>query len=77
MYIKVSVTAGSKKEKVEKTSDSSFCISVKEKAKQNLANNRIREIMSKTMSVPVSAVRIISGHHSPKKMLSIDIKNEK
>ncbi len=69
MYIKVMVIAGAKSEKVEKKSDDHFVISIKEKAKNNLANRRVLEIISDIYKT--KKVRIISGHHSPSKLLSV------
>jgi len=72
MYIKVRVVAGSKKETVTKLSDTSYALSVTEPALQNRANKRVVEILALQCGVPVSKVRIINGHHSPSKMLSVD-----
>lgn len=72
MYIKVKITANSRKEVVEKVSEDQYKISVKEKAENNNANRRILEIMHD--NYPNSAIRIISGHHSPSKILSIESK---
>ncbi len=71
MYIKVRATPNSKKETVERVSEDHFKISVKEKAERNMANGRILDIIAKYFDVPVSAVKIINGHHSPSKMLSV------
>ena len=71
MYIKVKVIAGAKKEKIEKKSENSFLISVKEPAERNLANNRVREIIAVVYEINQKSVRIISGHQSPSKILSI------
>ncbi len=73
MYLKVRVNASAKKEKVEKKSDDNFIISVKEKAKMNMANKRVCEIISSIYEIPRKSVRIISGHQSPSKILSINI----
>jgi uncharacterized protein (TIGR00251 family) len=69
MYIKVRVTAGAKEEVFEKKSKDHFDIKVKEKAQKNMANKRIIEIISKHFST--NNVKIINGHHSPSKLLSI------
>ena len=69
MYIKVRVIADSKKEKVIKESDDHFTISIKEKAERNLANSKILEIISNIYNT--KKVKIISGHHSPSKLLSV------
>ena len=71
MYIKVRVHAGSKSETFEQVSDTHFKLSVREAAKQNLANRRIVELIAAHFRVPAKAVRIISGHRSPSKILSI------
>lgn len=73
MYIKVKVEAGAKKEKVLKSSKNRYSISVKEPAERNLANNRICEIIASIYEINRKAVRIISGHQSPSKILSINI----
>ena len=73
MYIKVKVEAGAKKEKIEKKSENNFLIKVKEPAERNLANVRIREIIAFIYGVNSKSVRIISGHQSPSKILSVNI----
>ncbi len=70
MYIKVKVKPNSKKEDIVRTSDDHYEISVKEKAENNRANSRLLEIMRK--EYPESVIRIISGHHSSSKILSVD-----
>ena len=77
MFIKVKVQAGSKKEKIEKKSDDKYIISVKEPAERNLANNRICEIFASIYEINIKSVRIISGHQSPSKILSINIREER
>ena len=73
MFIKVKVQAGSKKEKIEKKKENSYVISVKEPAERNLANTRIKEIIASVYEINIKAVRIISGHQSPSKILSINL----
>ena len=72
MYIKAVVEANMKVEKiVEKTKDH-FEISVKEKAKNNMANRRVIELIAKYFKVTLNKVRIINGHHHPHKLLIIE-----
>ncbi|MFA6251706.1 MAG: DUF167 domain-containing protein [Candidatus Paceibacterota bacterium] len=73
MYIKVKVQAGAKKEEIKKKSKDSYIISVKEKAERNMANKRVCEIMALLLGVSVKQVRIINGHQSPSKILSINL----
>ena len=73
MYIKVKVEAGSKKEQVKKKNKDTYLISVKQKAERNMANTRVCEIIAGVFNIPVKNVRIISGHQSPSKILSINL----
>ncbi len=72
MYVKIKVKAGSKREVVEKVSLDHYNISVKEKAESNRANARVLEIMH--TEYRNSIIKIISGHHSHSKILSIENK---
>ena len=72
MYIKIRVITGAKKESFKKISDDHVEISVKEEAKQNQANRRILELVRENFGLKSGRVRIISGHHSPSKIVSID-----
>lgn len=73
MYIRVKVKANSKKEFIEKKSENSFDISVREKAEKNMANKRVIEIIALQFGVSVNRVRIINGHHTPVKLLAISV----
>jgi uncharacterized protein YggU (UPF0235/DUF167 family) len=72
MYIRAKVTPGAKKERVVRAKENEFHIQVKEPAAQNLANTRVREIVAKEMGVPTGKARIIAGHRSPTKVISIE-----
>jgi len=74
MYIKVKAVAGVKKEKLEQIKPDTFLISVKEKAKKNWANEKILEILANHLKVNLRDVKIINGHHSPSKLISINKK---
>ena len=71
MFVKVRVTANAKREVFTQKTDISFAVSVKEPAKMNRANIRVRELIASHFSVSKGAVRIVNGHHSPSKILSI------
>lgn len=73
MYITVMVTAGARREVVEKVSDNVFEISVREPAQHNLANKRVVELIARAFTVPTHHTRIISGHRSRKKIISVEI----
>jgi uncharacterized protein YggU (UPF0235/DUF167 family) len=69
MYIRVRVIAGAKKEQVVVETPDHFTISVREKAERNMANTRVIEIIGTHFGT--KKVRIINGHHSPVKLLSV------
>jgi uncharacterized protein YggU (UPF0235/DUF167 family) len=69
-FIKVFVTPDAKKDTTEEKGDV-LCISTREPASGNRANLRVREIVAERLGKPLSAVRILTGHRSRGKMLSI------
>lgn len=71
MYIRVRVLVGAKKESFVKSAEDSFLASVKEPALQNLANRRVLDLVGAHFGIEPKQIRIISGHHSPGKILSI------
>ncbi len=73
MYIKVKAVPSSKKESFEKKSEDTFLICVKEPARQNLANKRIVSLIIENFGVSKGKVRIVSGHRSRNKILSVDM----
>lgn len=73
MYIRVRVATNSKNESLTKTADDHFEVRVREKAELNMANKRVVQMIAGHYGVPAGKVRIISGHHSPGKILSADV----
>jgi uncharacterized protein YggU (UPF0235/DUF167 family) len=71
MYIKVSVIPKSKREEIIKEKEGYYKIYLKEPAERNLANKRAREVLSVEFNLPISKIRLISGHHTPQKMFSV------
>ena len=71
MYIKVKVKANQKKEIIERLNEDTFRVSVKVKAEMNKANNRVIELISEVLSVPKTKLQLVTGHHSPNKILFI------
>lgn len=70
MYLKLKVTVDSKSQRVEKVSDDLWRIWVKLPAENNAANTRVLELVRE--AYPNHSVRIVSGHHSPSKIVSIN-----
>jgi uncharacterized protein YggU (UPF0235/DUF167 family) len=71
MYIHVRAIVGAKDETIVEKKKDHFLVQVKAKAERNMANKRIIEMMAAHFTLPLNEVRIISGHHSPSKILSI------
>ena len=71
MYIRVNLTPKAKKEKVERVNATTFNISVKEPAQRNQANRRLCQLVGNELGFLPREVKIISGHHSRKKLISI------
>lgn len=69
MYLKLRVIAEAKEERVEKMSDDHWNVWVRQKAERNLANSRVVEIVRE--GFPGTSIKIVSGHHSPSKIVSI------
>lgn len=70
MYIKVFVTPGAKRERVEEKGEM-LAIAVREPAMGNRANDRVRELVALREGVPLTHVRILTGHRSRSKMISV------
>jgi len=70
MYLKVLVTPGARKETIEEKGDT-LVMTVREPAKGNRANDRVRELVALRFGKPIGSVRILTGHHSRVKMISI------
>lgn len=71
-YIHVKILAGQKKEVFTCIDESHFEIRLKEKAKQNMANTRMLELLHEYF-ISAKRIRIINGHHSPSKLLSVEM----
>ncbi|MBU6431243.1 MAG: DUF167 domain-containing protein [Patescibacteria group bacterium] len=72
MYIKVRVFAGLKREEFKKISETHFEARVRERAERNMANKKVIELVRRHFKT-AGDVRIINGHHSPSKILSVDL----
>lgn len=73
MYVKVRVTPKAKKETVNRVSNTELAVTVREPAEQNLANRRVREIVSEVYEISLGKVRMISGHRSVSKMFDVEL----
>lgn len=70
MYIKIHIFPGARSEQVKVISSDQIEVYVKEPAKNNRANKRLLEIMHTLY--PHRSIRLISGHTSPHKIVSVE-----
>jgi len=71
MQVRVHVFADMKKEVVKVVGEHNFEMKLKVPAERNLANQRMRELISRWYNVGVGKVRIVTGHHSPRKVVDV------
>ena len=64
--VRVRATAGARREEIQ-LEKGMYRISVKEKAERNDANERIKAVLARELSVPEGAIRLISGQRSQAK----------
>lgn len=69
----VRAIAGHKQESLEQISETHFSVTVREKAERNEANRRIVELVAEHYALSRGKVRIVNGHHSPSKLLSVSV----
>jgi uncharacterized protein len=73
MKICVSVKPNSRTESVEVCADGSFTVRVNAAPVDGKANKRVEELLAKHFAVPKSAVELISGSKSKKKVFLLRI----
>lgn len=71
MYLKLKVKTEAKQDTIEKTKVDEFRVMVKVKAERNMANRRVIELLAEYLKIPVNKIRLISGHTSPSKIVSV------
>jgi len=69
-HLKIHAYPGSSKESVTNRAEDRLLIRVRESAENNHANDRILEILRKLY--PSAVIRMIKGHHSAHKIVSIE-----
>ncbi len=70
MYLKLKDVPDSRQEKIEQLKDDEYRVWVKAPAENNRANERVLEMMREMF--PDKRIRLISGHTSPSKIVSVD-----
>ena len=74
MYIRVSVRTDAKVEFVKEEGENSYLIAVKASPERGLANERVLGLLREHLGAEKKRliIRIVSGHHSPHKLISIE-----
>lgn len=73
MKIFVQAKPNSKEQRIEKIDDSHFIVAVRESPIQGRANKAIIKILADYFNAAPSRIKIISGHASRQKIISIKI----
>jgi len=71
MLIKIKVQTNCKKDEVIKKKEDSFLVKVKEKPIEGRANERVLELISGYLKIPLKKVNIYRGGKSSNKILEI------
>ncbi len=71
MKIFVKVKAGAKVEQVDRIDSTHFSLSVKEPPKEGRANWAVIRALSIYLKIPVTNIRLISGHTSRNKVFEV------
>ncbi len=67
--IRIKVIPNSKKEIIENDKPNHWIFKIKEKAENNMANDRVLEIVKTMTHKKAKNVKILSGHQKPTKIL--------
>ncbi len=73
MIIKVKVFTSSKKREIVDKGENSFEIKVKEKPQNNLANERVVQILASYFKISENSVKLVKGRKQTSKIFKIDI----
>lgn len=71
MYLKVRAIPDAKTDKIEVLAPDLWRVYVRAPAEHNLANQKIVALVAEKKGLKVSMIRIISGHHSRSKIISV------
>ena len=71
MLFHVKIEPESKEDSVTQKNKTSFLVKVRDEAKENKANYKMLFLLAKHFKIEKNKLRIITGHHSPSKILEI------
>lgn len=67
--IRIKVIPNSKREEIENDKKNHWIFHIKEKAENNMANDRVLEIVREKIHPKAKNIKILSGHQKPTKIL--------
>lgn len=71
MLIHVKISPGARTDEIVQKNSTSYLVSVREPAEQNRANTAMLALLARHLKVELSQLRIITGHHSPGKIIEV------
>ncbi len=74
MEVKVKVTSKAKRDELREVKPHVFEAFVKDRAEQNMANEKVISLLAEHYAVTHKAVRLIRGHHQPSKTFLVVIR---
>ncbi|MFA6464023.1 MAG: DUF167 family protein [Candidatus Paceibacterota bacterium] len=77
MLFHVKIEPESKEDSVTKKNETSYIVKVRDEAKENKANYKMLSLLARYFKIEKNKLRIITGHHSPSKILEILENKEK
>ncbi len=69
--IRITVEPDARVDKLNSDGRGGFDVCVRVPSSENRANDRARELVAAKLGISVKAVRLVSGHHRPRKTLRI------
>jgi uncharacterized protein YggU (UPF0235/DUF167 family) len=67
-HLRVTVKAGTRKERITQVGEWVYTIEVREKAERGQANARVRALLAEVLRVELKQLRLVRGATSPKKV---------
>jgi uncharacterized protein YggU (UPF0235/DUF167 family) len=71
MRVTIRAKAHAREEKIEKASDNTFIVSVKEPPRNGMANRAIARVLAEYFHVPQASITLVSGFSSKQKIFEI------
>ncbi len=70
--LKIKVTAKARHNRIQCWLEDSLKIGVTTAAEKGKANDAVLKLLARQLAIPVSTIRIVSGHSNPHKVLALE-----